>query len=260
LLGHELPEVVVVNADLATITTEADKILRVQAADPWIVHVEFETSHKPEIPLRIQRYNILARYRHGLPVQSIVVLLRPAADGPTINGLLEDHLPDGTRYHEFRYNVVRVWEIPAEEILKRDVWLLPLAPVSQVAESELPALIRQMEQRIALELPPSEAGELWVATYLLMGLTYKDTFARALLQGVRHMQESTTYQAILREGRELGKTEEARQILLRLGGSEFGPAEPEILAIIDAIPDAAGINDLIFRIRTVATWEELLAE
>jgi predicted transposase YdaD len=280
LLDQELPEVVVVNADLATITTEADKILRVEANEPWIVHVEFETSYKPETPLKSQRYNILARYRHGLPVQSIIVLMRPAADGPRITGLLEDHLPDGTRYHEFRYNVVRVWELPAAEILARDVYLLPLAPVSRVDDSELPDLIRRMDERIERELTPSEAPEIWSATYLLMGLVHKDTFVKALLQGVRHMQESSTYQAILREGREegiqqgiergieqgiergveRGKTEEASKLLLKTGNKRFGPPDPRIVAIIESITELNRLEDLFLRILDVGGWDELFAE
>ena len=81
LLGRELGEVRVVDADLSTITTEADKILRIEEPAPWIVHVEFQSSYDSELPLRVQRYNILAHYRHGLPVQSVVVLLREEADG-----------------------------------------------------------------------------------------------------------------------------------------------------------------------------------
>jgi predicted transposase YdaD len=77
LLGRELGEVRVVDADLSTITTEADKILLVEQPEPWIVHVEFQSSYNAALPLRVQRYNILAHYRHGLPVQSVVVLLRP---------------------------------------------------------------------------------------------------------------------------------------------------------------------------------------
>ena len=80
--GPRLGAVQVVDADLSTITTEADKILRIEEPEPWMVHVEFQSSYDPELPLRIQRYNILAHYRHDLPVQSVVVLLREEADGP----------------------------------------------------------------------------------------------------------------------------------------------------------------------------------
>ena len=84
LLGRDLGEVRVDDADLSTITSEADKILRIEEPAPWIVHVEFQSSYISELPLRLQRYNILAQFRHSLPVQSVVVLLRGEADGPNL--------------------------------------------------------------------------------------------------------------------------------------------------------------------------------
>jgi hypothetical protein len=51
---------------------------------------------------------------------------------------------------------------------------LPLAPLGDVQEAELPAVIAQMKQRLDWEVPRSEAAELWSATYMLMGLRYED--------------------------------------------------------------------------------------
>ena len=54
---------------------------------PWLVHLEFQSGYDPDLPLRLQRYNILVNYRHRLPVQSIALLLCPEADGPALTGL-----------------------------------------------------------------------------------------------------------------------------------------------------------------------------
>ena len=131
-------------------------------------------------------------------MQTIFVLLRPEADGPEFTGMLEEELPDGTTTLLFRYNVVRVWELPAEQILAGDLATLPLAPISRVSEAELPAMIRRMDERIEQEASPDEVDDLWAATYLLMGLIHSKDSSRTLLQGVHRMKESTTYQAILR--------------------------------------------------------------
>ncbi|MFI5455906.1 MAG: Rpn family recombination-promoting nuclease/putative transposase [Isosphaerales bacterium] len=263
LLGRDLGEVRVVNADLSTITSEADKVFRVGGKKPWMVHVELVSSRRPDLPLRIQRYNILVRCRHKLPVQSVVVLLRREADGPNLSGLLQDHLPSGVRYHEFLYNVVRVWERPAEEILAGDIATLPLAPIASVSSAELPGLIRRMEDRLKREATPAEAADSWTAAYLLMGLVYPENVAKALLQGVRNMKESTTYQAILREGRAEGKAEgkaeEARRILLRLGRKQFGPPKAAIKAKIEAITDLDRLEQLTVRILDAKNWAELIA-
>ena len=81
LLGRKLSKVQIVDADLSTITSEADKVFRVGERQPWMVHVEFMSGRDLRLgPCRVQRYNILIRCRHRLPVQSIIVLLRRKAD------------------------------------------------------------------------------------------------------------------------------------------------------------------------------------
>jgi len=213
-------------------------------------------------PFRIQRYIVLVRCRHKLPVQSVVVLLRREADGPNLSGLLQDHLRYGVRCHEFLYNVVRVWARPAEEILAGDLATLPLAPITNVSSAELPGLIRRMEDRLMHEATPAEAADSWTATYLLMGLVYPENVAKALLQRVRNMKESTTYQAILREGRAEGKAEgkadEAKRILLLQGRKKFGPPKAAVKAKIEAITDLDRLEQLSERLLDAESWAELI--
>jgi predicted transposase YdaD len=268
LLGRELGEVRVVDADLSTITTEADKILWVEEPAPWIVHVEFQSSYDSELPLRVQRYNILAHYRHGLPVQSVVVLLRKEADGPPLTGLLQHRLPDGLLYHEFRYNVVKVWERPVEEILAGDLATLPLAPIARVSAGELPRIIQLMDERIEREASPAERPDLWAATFLLMGLIYPDGLADTLLQGKSFMRDSSTYQAILREGKAegiaegiaLGKAEEAKRLLLFAGRELLGPPAPRFEVRVEEMTDVEQLEERFRRLRGVSSWEELFDE
>jgi predicted transposase YdaD len=266
LLGCKLGKVRVVDADLSTITSEADKVFRVGGRKPWMVHVELVSSGGSKLALRIQRYNILIRCRHELPVQSIVVLLRREADSPSLSGELEDHLPSGFLYHSFRYNVFRVWERPVDEILAGNIATLPLAPIARVSSAELPAVIKRMAQRFKTEADPNEIGDYWAATYVLMGLAYPDSIAKAFLEGVRKMKESTTYQAILREGKAEGKAEgiaegrleEAKRILLRQGRKRFGQPKAAVKSKIDAIADLAQLERLSDRILNANSWDELI--
>ena len=153
------------------------------------------------MPLRLQRYNVLVNYRHRLPVLSIALLLCPDADGQAMTGLLQHRLPDGLIYHEFRYNVVRIWERPAAEILAGGLATLPLTPLARLKVDELPTVIQAMQERLDREAARNQAEILWTATYLLMGLSYSDQSIDQLLSGVQNMKESVTYQKILREGR-----------------------------------------------------------
>lgn len=34
----------IINSDLSTITTEADKVIRIAAAEPWLVHLELQST------------------------------------------------------------------------------------------------------------------------------------------------------------------------------------------------------------------------
>ena len=260
LLGRELGDVRILNVDLSTITTEADLVLLVAEVEPWLVHLEFQSSYDPTLPLRLQRYNILVNYRHRLPVQSMALLLCPDADGPAMTGLLQQKLPDGLIYHEFRYNVVRTWERPADEILAGGLATLPLAPLARVNENDLPTVIHAMQERLDREATKNQAETLWTATYLLMGLKYSDELIDRLLEGVQNMEESVTYQKILKKGRAEGRTEEAKRFLKRLGSRRFGKPQPLIEAAIDAIADLDRLEQLSDRVIEVTAWEELLAQ
>jgi hypothetical protein len=88
-----------------------------------------------------------------------------------------------------------------------------------------------------------------------MGLRYPAEFATQLLQGVRGMKESTTYQAILEEGR----AEEARRIVLLLGSDRFGAPDARVSAALDAINSVQHWERLSRRLLKVESWEELLA-
>src|SRR5271157_140006 len=260
LLGRKVGEVRILNVDLSTITTEADTVLLVQEIEPWVVHLEFQSSYDPELPLRLQRYSILVHYRNRFPVVSIALLLCPDADGPAMTGLLQHWWPDGLVYHEFRYNVVRTWERPADEILAGGLATLPLAPLARVNENELPTVIHAMQERLDRQATKNQAEMLWTATYLLMGLKYSDELIDRLLAGVQNMKESVTYQKILREGRAEGRAEEAKRILKRQGSKRFGKPDAHIEAAIDAITDLDRLEQLSDRVLEVTGWEELLAQ
>ncbi len=260
LLGRRLDRVRTLNVDLSTITAEGDSVISVVDATPWLVHIEFQSSYDPSLPLRLQRYNILVNYRHRLPVQSVALLLCRNADGPALSGLLQQSLPDGLVYHEFRYNVVRTWERPCSEILAGGLATLPLAPLGNVKVEDLPAVIQAMQLRLEREATKSEAQTLWMATYLLMGLKYSDELIDRLLEGVQIMKESVTYQKILREGLAEGRAEEAKKILRRQGSKRFGKPDPWVDAAIDSTSDLERLEQLVDRILDVQSWDELLDE
>lgn len=164
--------VAVIPAELSTVTAAADEVLRVEDIEPWLAHFEFLSSYSRELPRRLPRDSVLLDWRHNLPVRTILVLLRPEADGPTITGTVERVRPGGRSYLTFEYEIVRAWQKPVEEILAGGLSTLPMAPVADVPPAMLPGVIRRMEDRIEQEAPREQAGVLWTAAFVLMGLRY----------------------------------------------------------------------------------------
>ncbi len=83
----------VIDADVATITAAADKVLHLRGQPPWLLHLELQSSAESDLAERLQWYNVLLRHRHGRRVRTVLVLLRPAADAPGLSGVYQDYFP-----------------------------------------------------------------------------------------------------------------------------------------------------------------------
>lgn len=264
----------VIDADVSAVSAAADKVIRVEDDPPWILHLEFQASSETGLPRRWLRYNALLHERHGCPVATAVVLLRKEANASDVTGEWAIAAPVGPGW-AFRYQVLRVWESPVEPLLTGGLGLLPLAPIAAVPPGDLPAVVNRLRSRLGSEATRGMEARLWTGTYILLGLKYEDAFIAALLEGVLQMEESTTYQAILRrglkEGRAQGEAEgrvigevkgratEARELLLRLGTKKFGPPPADVVAEIAAIGEAEPLERLVERVLDVASWPELMA-
>jgi len=104
---HPDGAVEVIDSELSTITAEADKVFRVDGPDPYLVHIEMQSSSDLTLPRRLLRYNILLDYRHNLRVWSVAILLRPEVEAANLTGRLDLRLPDGQSVHDFQYGLVR---------------------------------------------------------------------------------------------------------------------------------------------------------
>jgi hypothetical protein len=71
------------------------------------------------------------------------------------------------------------------------------------------------------------------------------------------MKESSTYQAILEEGRTEGAVAEAKKYLRIYGDAHFGPPDARSTAAIERINDPAQLEDLYRRSQTARSWQEL---
>src|SRR5260370_2173602 len=186
----------IIDADIATVSGAADKVLRVEARPPYILHLEFVAGHDAaDLPTALNKRNVLLDDRHGLCVRTVVVLLRPSADSRALRGLRQRGFPAESPYNEFGYRVIRVWQVPPDQLLAGGLGTLPLAPISAVTDAELPGIIGQMEGRLRRREARHLADQLWAATYFLMGLRHSPAIAPALLPRVRSLKAPPTHQA-----------------------------------------------------------------
>ena len=264
LAGITLPAdpaaVRLVDADLATVSNAPDKLILVDdPAGPYLVHLETQAGADVRFDDRVLLYNVLARWRHRMPVRSVAFLLRPAAVTPHLAGAVRDR-PGGHARLDFDYDLVRVWELPVDLILAGGLATLPLAPVAPAA---VPAVIDRMRVRLDRDVPPPQARDLWQATEIVLGLRYDESVAAALLNGVCDMQESTVYQRILSTGEARGEARgEAlgeRKLLVRRATRRFGPPPPAALARLEAINDVADLERLDDGLDAASTWDDWLA-
>jgi|SRR5579884_317773 len=259
LFGYAKAPAEVIDADIATVSGAADKVLRVAGDLPYLLHLEIVSGHdSATLPSTLLMRNGLLAHRHQLLVRSGAVLLRPEADSPQLTGMCERRFPGEEPYLTFHYAVVRVWQLPPEPLLSGGLALLPLAPISAVTEAQLPGIIKQMERRLSSRHGRRQASVVWGAAYILLGLRHSPALAAQLFRGVMSMKESSTYQAILEEGRGEGAVAEAKKVLRLLGDDAFGAPDDRTAAAIERLNDLTRLEELLRRVHSVTSWQELL--
>ena len=268
LVGEPPAPCRVIDADVATVVgAETDKVLRVDGPQPYLVHLEFQAGHDSHLlPERLARYNILLSTRHRLAVFSTVLVLHRGADSPRLDGEYRQDLPSGRRCAAVWYDVRRVWEMSAEALLQGGLGTLPLAPLAVRDPAQLPGVVARVRERLPDPGRVAGARELWVATYVLLGLTNPADVVSRLLPEVVAMEESSTYQVILERGRTRGRDEgraegqlqQARKTLLKLGTHRFGAPDAATRAALEALADLATLDELCERVLDAAGWADLL--
>jgi hypothetical protein len=77
LLGRPRGRTEAIDADIATVSGAADKVLRVAAKTPYLLHLEFVAGHDAAtLPRKLCVRNALLEERHDTRVRSAVFLLR----------------------------------------------------------------------------------------------------------------------------------------------------------------------------------------
>ena len=255
-------EVEPLDVDLSTVQMSADKVFRLKAPAEGLLHIEPQASHDSGFPGRLLQYNALLDARYGNPVYSVALLLRRDAERG-VTGVVSRCRQNGTEYLRFEYTVIKVWELHIEPLMASGIGALPLVLLTNEAEGQLGTLVDRIDERLRAEQVP-DADRIFLLTcgYILLGLRYDDDdVIQNAYTRVRRMKESSTYQAILREGREEGELKgelKTRQsTLLDILRDRFGEVPPEVELRIWAVTEAARLQHAILRAIRISTIDDL---
>jgi hypothetical protein len=246
------------DVDLSTVQPVADKVFRLRSPASGLLHLEVQSSWDGDFANRLLLYNVLLEDRYGGPVHTIAMLLRREASATGLSGVVLRHDTSGREYLRFAYTTVRVWELSADALLAGGLGATPLALLADDAEPRLPELVDRFADRIARDAPtPAEASLLLSCGFILMGLRYDKSVARTLFHGVQQMRESSTFQAILDEGRDEGRVVARQEDVLMLLQERFGTIPPEVEAKVRATTDLAKLQTALRQILHITAPGEL---
>lgn len=168
------PIVTLLNVDLSTVTTSADFV--VGLGDPLneIVNLDFQASASATKHADILVYSALLHRHYLVPVHSIIVLLRPQAAHPNLSGCLSYTARPQRGKMDFTYEVIRLWEWPADELLAGEIGTTPLAMLGRLPEGVpledgLAAVVQRLIERLDKEVPRDEARRVLTAAFVLTG-------------------------------------------------------------------------------------------
>lgn len=244
------------DADLSTVTSpQSDKLFQLSGTASGLIHLELLSSWADDLPDRCLLYNVLGHHRYGGPVRTLIVLLRREAYSSNLKGRLAREDERG-EYLRFRYEVVKLWEQPLDKLIRGPLGTVPLALLTDEAQPQLPTLIRDIDRRARKETKSARKNaEILTACDLLLGLRYNREQVAQFFQGVRGMRDSSTYQAILEEGR----VEKARQMIQKVGEKRFGRLAKKDRSALRDVNEIDRLDRIIDRLLDAADWADLLS-
>jgi hypothetical protein len=248
-----------INVDLSTITTAADIVLGLGDPLREIVHIDFQASADKDKGADVLVYNGLLYRQYRVPVHSILVLLRPQAAHSDVTGGIGYAARPGRGKMDFGFEIVRLWERPAETLLAGPLGAAPLAVLGALPEGAdlvegLTGVAQRLIERLEREAQAGQKKLLLTAAFVLTGLRLKRQQALQVFAGVRAMRESDTFLAILDEGREM----EARRVIRLLANRTLGEPDEPTVTRLEGITDIDRLERIIQRAGEAASWQDLL--
>lgn len=194
LLGEPITLTKLSPSELSLEPIRADALILLQSEET-VLHLEFQTQPKVEIPFRMidYRLRVYRRFPQKRMRQVVIYLQQTNSElAQQTTFTLED------TFH--RFQVIRLWEQPTDNFFQSP-GLLPFAVLSQ-ADNRAETL-RQVAQQISQINDQRTQSNIAASAFILAGLVLNKEIIQQLLRK-ELMEESVTYQALMAEGIEEG--------------------------------------------------------
>lgn len=223
LLGEPITLTKLSPSELSLEPIRADALILLHSEEV-VLHLEFQTQPKAEIPFRMIDYRLRVYRRFPQKRMRQVVIYLQQSNSELVQQTtftLED------TFH--RFQVIRLWEQQTDNFFQSP-GLLPFAVLSQ--SDNRTETLRQVAQQISQINDQRTQSNIAASAFILAGLVLnKDTIQQLLRRDL--MEESVTYQALMNEGRAegraLGIEEGVRRVAINL--LREGVAEEVIIKV-----------------------------
>ncbi len=226
LLGKPINLTELKPSELSLEPIRADSLIFLESED-LVLHIEFQTDPKEDIPFRMLDYRLRVHRRYpNKQMYQVVIYLRKSNSELAQQTVFE--LPQ-TR-HEF--NVIRLWEVDYSELLTAPgVW--PFAVLGKGGDNE--AVLRDVANRIDNITDQTEQSNLAASTAILAGLILEKTLIQRILRE-DIMKESVIYQEITASAKQEGRLEGEANLVLRQLNRRLGQISESVSEQIRQLP------------------------
>lgn len=223
LLGEVPSSIQVLKSELSIEPIRADAVTFLGTGNR-ILHLEFQVKVEtdPPLSLRILDYWVRLYRLYRLPIDQVVIFLKPPPPGTVI----ESAFVMGQTQHQYR--VIKMWEQDPATFLS-DPALLPLATLA--ATDNPSGLLYQVAEQVSMIETESQQREVAAYSQLLAGLKFDKQMIRQVFRS-EAMQESVIYQEILQEGETKGRQEASQEATEGLLLAKFNELDGELRAIV----------------------------
>jgi predicted transposase YdaD len=197
----------------------------------FLIPNELQLRYTNKMPRRMRAYTALAEEKYNLPAYPVLVNILPPSSTITVSDRFDSTFRGLQARQDFK--VINIWEIDAEMVFERSLSaLLPLVPVMNGGDDL--KLVQRACNLLRQDPNLSELDQL--LAFFAKFVFSTEAILDILRWDMTVLRESPWYQEIQHEGELLGRTDEARSLVLRQLNRRIGEVSQNQTAQIQDLP------------------------